>query len=74
MWACNDCNIRFYPACPICIDVGHRSENHVDDQEWAAALEVRIQTLKDEIKSLRSIDGGWDNGYRTGYNDARAEI
>ena len=30
IWACNDCNKRFYPACSTCVDVGHRGEVHVD--------------------------------------------
>lgn len=28
MWACADCNRRFYPACPVCVSVGHRGEDH----------------------------------------------
>lgn len=27
-WACADCRIRFYPACPECVDVGHRNVEH----------------------------------------------
>jgi hypothetical protein len=30
MWACADCHRRFYPACPVCVDVGHRNEAHVE--------------------------------------------
>jgi hypothetical protein len=28
MWACADCQRRFYPACPTCVDLGHRNETH----------------------------------------------
>lgn len=28
LWACADCRLRFYPACSICVDVGHRSGEH----------------------------------------------
>ncbi len=29
MWACRACHRRFYVACPICVNVGHRGA-HVD--------------------------------------------
>ena len=38
MWACADCGIRFYPACPTCISVGHRGEVHIDILLAAAAV------------------------------------
>lgn len=25
LWACEDCRLRFYPACRTCVDVGHRN-------------------------------------------------
>jgi hypothetical protein len=28
MWACAVCKVRFYPACPTCIDVAHRNIVH----------------------------------------------
>jgi len=28
LWACNDCKLRFYPACPQCRVNGHRDERH----------------------------------------------
>ena len=28
MWACSECKIRFYPACEICVTIGHRNEVH----------------------------------------------
>jgi hypothetical protein len=36
MWACDACNIRFYPACEVCVSIGHRGEVHVEDphHEW----------------------------------------
>lgn len=46
LWACEDCRRRFYPACPECVDVGHRDETHPDaaravpsglDAAWAEA-------------------------------------
>ncbi len=30
MWACASCGRRFYPACEICITVGHRGVVHED--------------------------------------------
>jgi hypothetical protein len=33
LWACSTCHLRFYPACPTCVDVGHRNEEHVSDPE-----------------------------------------
>ncbi len=38
MWACAGCGVRLYPACRICIDVGHRGEEHVEP-----ALDVERQ-------------------------------
>jgi hypothetical protein len=29
VWACQDCALRFYPACRTCVDVGHRNVDHV---------------------------------------------
>jgi len=29
LWACNDCRLRFYPACKKCISVGHRGVEHI---------------------------------------------
>lgn len=29
LWACVECQRRFYPACPTCVDVGHRNIAHV---------------------------------------------
>lgn len=28
LWACEDCRLRFYPACRTCVDVGHRNIEH----------------------------------------------
>lgn len=33
MWACTVCHRRFYPACPECIDIGHRNEAHIVREE-----------------------------------------
>lgn len=33
MWACTECHIRFYPACPKCVTVGHRNEFH-PTEDW----------------------------------------
>ncbi len=32
LWACAnpDCSLRFYPACPTCVTVGHRN-GHVEE-------------------------------------------
>lgn len=30
LWACTECHIRFYPACWLCVSVGHRGEVHED--------------------------------------------
>lgn len=40
LWACAnlDCSRRFYPACPTCVDVGHRNVEHVEDPERQAAV------------------------------------
>jgi hypothetical protein len=51
MWACASCSLRFYPACPICVSVGHRfghtaeaeQQHHaeVDAAAWHAAVCVK---------------------------------
>lgn len=28
VWACEDCRVRFYPACASCVDIGHRDGVH----------------------------------------------
>lgn len=28
LWACRECRLRFYPACSVCVDVGHRNVVH----------------------------------------------
>jgi hypothetical protein len=28
LWSCDFCQVRFYPACPTCVDVGHRNVVH----------------------------------------------
>lgn len=40
MWACADCHVRFYPACPTCVDVGHRNIVHTEPPLVVLALEV----------------------------------
>jgi hypothetical protein len=39
IWACSECRVRFYPACPTCVDVGHRNVVHPLDAERAARAE-----------------------------------
>lgn len=31
LWACQDCRLRFYPACSVCVTEGHRGEAHPTD-------------------------------------------
>jgi hypothetical protein len=40
MWACSDCRIRFYPACKVCVSVGHRGEEHVEDEDAARLRKI----------------------------------
>lgn len=35
-WACGNCSLRFYPACRLCVTVGHR--NGHEDPAWRATL------------------------------------
>lgn len=39
MWSCSDCNRRMYPACLVCIDVGHRNEAHPEPSDEENAWE-----------------------------------
>ena len=33
IWACGNCQRRFYPACPICVDNGHRrADRHAGEE------------------------------------------
>lgn len=27
-WSCDNCHLRFYPACVECVDIGHRAGEH----------------------------------------------
>lgn len=35
-WACFNCKLRFYPACNICITVGHRKGHEEHEADIAA--------------------------------------
>jgi hypothetical protein len=60
MWACASCSLRFYPACPTCVSVGHRFEHDYNHAALAkAALELDkyldyIADLTEEGESLVS--------------------
>jgi len=43
LWACGDCKLRFYPACPTCVEVGHRNVVHPLDAERAARAEPGLR-------------------------------
>lgn len=58
MWACATCHRRFYPACPTCVDVGHRGA-HTDA---VAAERARIAR---EVRALG--DGQTRVDHETGY-------
>ncbi len=47
IWACADCMLRFYPACRVCVDVGHRNEEHVG-RSWREASRELIANGDDE--------------------------
>jgi hypothetical protein len=53
MWACSDCNIRFYPACEICVTIGHRSEIHEPHDRYDDAARIMLNQA-DEIATLRA--------------------
>jgi len=57
MWACSDCNIRFYPACEICISVGHRNEEHIDPPEVISANSIiaHNEEVMAELKRLHGL-------------------
>ena len=57
MWACSDCNIRFYPACEICVTIGHRSEIHEPGIVWHDRYDDAARIMlnqADEIATLRA--------------------
>ena len=41
LWACDDCQRRFYPACEQCVSIGHRGGH----AEHPAAIESEAQRL-----------------------------
>jgi hypothetical protein len=52
MWACSDCRIRFYPACKVCVSVGHRGEEHVEDEDAA-----RLRKIEEAARALADTEG-----------------
>lgn len=49
MWACSDCKIRFYPACRVCVNIGHRNEKHetiINEEQLAKALQKALMNQK----------------------------
>jgi len=74
MWACADCQRRFYPACPACVVVGHRNEAHPAtlDAERArhAALVEAAKNVCDAANDV--LKGPTD--YRLGRLDGATDI
>jgi len=56
MWGCATCDIRFYPACLTCVDVGHRNEVHVEDP--AIGRLRRIEEVATQISRRTYVDEG----------------
>ena len=71
LWACNDCQLRFYPACKKCISIGHRGVEHTTlDDGLRAALEEAM----DVGIYPASSPSGPRNAYQDGWNDAAIAI
>jgi hypothetical protein len=62
MWACSDCQRRFYPACPTCIDVAHRNEAH---PKKARATSLDVERLAQALSTpavRRYVTEAWVDG------------
>ena len=71
LWACADCSLRFYPACSVCVDVGHRNIDHPlaaretqPDSRLREALERLARAFKseDELRHGEAVKGS-ENTY-----------
>jgi len=52
MWACSECKIRFYPACEICVTIGHRNEVHEPVAKLRRnAVMVEQEALIDDLRA-----------------------
>ena len=60
MWSCADCGRRFYPACSVCISVGHRNEDHVETEAVAA----RNAEIAEAVRGLEAKGGMLGSGPR----------
>jgi len=55
MWACEDCRIRFYPACRTCVDVGHRFEEH------EPSVSAAMRQVVEEAATVAGLDSSFNN-------------
>lgn len=54
MWACAECSRRFYPACSVCVSVGHRNIVH----QPAAPAEGLREALERCIDAMDIVRDG----------------
>ena len=54
LWACDECKRRFYPACQVCVDVGHRNIEH---PEATARSKTRCDFDCERCRLARLTDG-----------------
>ena len=76
LWACNDCRLRFYPACKKCISVGHRGVEHITLDEGVDGVDCdwdergKCRCLAATPAPLDEWQQGYDAGYKEGQEDA----
>ncbi len=51
-WACGYCSLRFYPACPTCIDIGHRNVVHTPPPD---EVQQALYAAEDVLAFLRDF-------------------
>jgi hypothetical protein len=78
LWACASCSRRLYPACPECVDVGHRNETHPIEREASvpdvAVLRERLEQAMDVGIYLAATPEGPRTPWQDGWNAAAIAI
>ncbi len=78
LWSCDECKRRFYPACPVCVDVGHgfRPSSKSDPAECYTLLDMAdglLALLSDRGHSVGTLSDAMATDRQLGLRPERGD-